>query len=58
MADCKWMRDEFCINTDYLMGADYRPVSELCEGCAFWDEPMTEQPCCGCIDGCNAEWKI
>ncbi len=24
-----------------------------CEGCSFEDELMTEQPCCGCVDGIN-----
>lgn len=26
-----------------------------CEGCAFFDELPTEQPCCGCVDNINFE---
>lgn len=24
-----------------------------CDGCVYQDEPRTEQPCCGCVDGIN-----
>ena len=24
-----------------------------CDNCAFFDEMDNEQPCCGCVDGCN-----
>lgn len=27
----------------------------ICESCAYWDELPTEQPCCGCVNGCNKE---
>jgi len=30
-------------------------LCEFCEFCAYWDELPTEQPCCGCVDGCNKE---
>lgn len=29
---------------------------EKCEKCVYWDEFENEQPCCGCVDGCNFEY--
>ena len=26
-----------------------------CEGCVYYDEKQTEQPCCGCVDFVNFE---
>ena len=26
-----------------------------CEGCVYYDEQQTEQPCCGCVDFVNFE---
>jgi hypothetical protein len=26
-----------------------------CEACAYYGEDRNEQPCCGCVGGCNYE---
>ena len=35
MADCKWMWDEFCVNSDCPMCADYCPVADFPGVCRF-----------------------
>ncbi len=35
MADCKWMWDEFCVNPDCPMRADYCPVVDYPGVCRF-----------------------
>ena len=37
MADCKWMKDEFCVNADCPMCADYCPVPDFPGVCQFED---------------------
>ena len=27
----------------------------ICKKCVYFDEPITEQPCCSCIEGVNFE---
>lgn len=35
MADCRWMKDEFCVNADCPMCADYCPVADYPGVCRF-----------------------
>ena len=40
MADCKWCKDEFCVNDDCPMRADYCPVPDI-EGVCKYEERLT-----------------
>ena len=42
MAECKWCKDEFCVNADCPMVADYCPVPND-EGVCRYEERITEQ---------------
>ena len=42
MADCKWMRDEFCVNDECPMCADYCPVPDYPGVCRFEDRGEKE----------------
>lgn len=35
MPDCKWMKDEICVNADCPMVADYCPVADVEGVCRF-----------------------
>ena len=35
MPDCKWMKDEICVNADCPMRADYCPVPDIAGVCRF-----------------------
>lgn len=37
MAECKWCKDEFCVNADCSMVADYCPVPKTPDVCK-WEE--------------------
>lgn len=41
MAECKWCKDEFCVNADCPMVADYCPVPND-EGVCRYEERTTE----------------
>lgn len=28
-------------------------VCKYCENCVYYDTDRTDQPCCGCVGGCN-----
>lgn len=34
---------------------EYRPN---CETCQYYDTDRQDQPCCGCVDGCNYESEV
>lgn len=29
-----------------------------CENCVYYDTDRTDQPCCGCVGGCNFEIEV
>ena len=44
-ADCKWMKDEICVNADCPMRADYCPVADNPGVCRYEDRmPLPEPP--------------
>ena len=42
MADCKWMRDEICVNDQCPMCADYCPVADYEGVCRFEERHAQE----------------
>ena len=35
MAECKWMKDEICVNADCPMCCDYCPVADVAGVCRY-----------------------
>ena len=44
-----------CINNINIREDKQKMKGYICEKCVFFDELADEQPCCGCVDGCNFE---
>ena len=44
--------EAFCMT--FRNKADYVAVVR-CENCRYYDTDRQDQPCCGCVDGCNYE---
>lgn len=42
MAECKWCKDEFCVNADCPMRADYCPVPDN-EGVCRYEERIDDK---------------
>ena len=43
MAECKWMKNEFCVNHDCPMRADYCPLPDYPGVCKFEDRRDEEE---------------
>ena len=57
MADCKWMKDEFCVNSDCPMCADYCPVVNFPTVCRFEDRGDSYEIGDVCVYGFGRENK-
>lgn len=33
-------------------------MERCCENCVYYDTDLTDQPCCGCVGGCNFESEV
>ena len=42
MAECKWCKDEFCVNADCPMRADYCPVPDIPDVCKWEEREVSE----------------
>lgn len=57
MADCRWNHDEFCVNADCPMCADYCPVADYPDVCRFEDRGDDYRIGDVCIYGFGSENK-
>lgn len=57
MADCRWNHDEFCVNSDCPMCADYCPVPDFPGVCQFEDRGNDYRIGDVCIYGFGRENK-
>lgn len=43
MPECKWCKNEICVNADCPMRADYCPVPDIPDVCKYEERKQTEK---------------
>ena len=50
MPECKWCKNEICVNADCPMRADYCPVPDIPDVCKYEEHTQTEKGADVCLE--------